>query len=122
MTAIVGVQDDVAMAGQVVVFPRHALAWEIAVWVDVAMVEHQDRKWSLAVGDVHDAGDLQAVTAVSDQVAPVRAVVCKQPTELEVAAVVLLVDQGLHRDRMRLRALGCRWPRAGAGPSRRGRR
>src|SRR5215212_7776825 len=118
MTSIVGVQDDVAVACQVVVFPRHALAWEIAVWVDVAMVEHQDRKWSLAVGDVHDAGDFQAVAAVGDQVAPVPAVVCKQPTELEVAAVILLVDQRLDRDRMRLRTLGCRWFWAWAGPSR----
>ena len=78
------------------------------------MVEHEDRKRTLAIRDVHDTGDGQSVTAVGDDVALVRAVVREQPTHLQVATVVLLVDQRLHRYRMRLgrlsrlRALGWR--------------
>ena len=104
MTSIVGVQHDVAMPRQVVVFPRHALARKIRVRIDVAVVEHEDRKRTLAIRDVHDTGDGQSVTAVGDDVALVRAVVREQPTHLQVTTVVLLVDQRLHRYRMRL---GC---------------
>ena len=50
MTSIVGVQHDVAMPRQVVVLPRHALAREVRVRVDVAVVEHEDRKRTLAIG------------------------------------------------------------------------
>ena len=96
MTSIVGVQHDVAVPRQIVVFPRHALARKIAVRVDVAVVEHEDGKRTLAIRDVHDTGDGQSVTAVGDDVALVRAVVREQPTHLEVTTVVLLVDQRLH--------------------------
>ena len=60
------------------------------------MVEHQDWERTLAVRDVHDAGDGEPVTPVSDDVALVRPVVRQQSSDLEVAAVVLLVDQRLH--------------------------
>ena len=96
MTSIVGVQHDVAVPRQIVVFPGHALARKIAVRVDVAVVEHEDRKRTLAIRDVHDTGDGQSVTAVGDDVALVCAVVREQPTHLEVTTVVLLVDQRLH--------------------------
>src|SRR5215217_3718659 len=105
MTSIVGVQYDVAVAGQIVMFTWHALAREVRVGIDVAVIEHQDWKRSLAVRDVHHARDLEAITPVGDQVALVRAVVAEQPTEPEVAAVVL-IDQRLYRDRMRLGSLG----------------
>ena len=54
-----------------------------------AMVEHQDGKGALAVGDVHDARDLEPVTSVGNDVTLVRAVIAQQPTHLEVATVVL---------------------------------
>jgi hypothetical protein len=60
---------------EVVGFPRHALAREIGVGVDVAMVEHQNRKRSIAIWEVHHTGDLEPVTPVGDQVALVRAIV-----------------------------------------------
>ena len=60
---------------EVVGFPRHASAREIGVGVDVAVVEHQNGKRSIAIWEVHHTGDLEPVTPVGDQVALVRAIV-----------------------------------------------
>ena len=107
VVAVVDVQHDEAASGQVVLLPREALAGDVDVGVDVAVVEHQHRVRALTGRHVHHPGQPQAVTAVADQVALVLAGAAELPPEPQAAAVVLLLDQRLHRDRVRLgRGLG----------------
>ena len=79
MTAIVGMQHDVALPGQVVVFSRHALPGEVGVGSMYPWLSTRTGNGPLPSGTFITRNG-EPITEVGDDVALVRAVVPDQPT------------------------------------------
>lgn len=91
--AIIRVEDGVAAAGKVILFPLETAAIRIDGWVDIAMVENQERERTLATRNVEDAGDSEIATLVGDVVADIAVILGEILANCKVSAGKSLVGK-----------------------------
>jgi len=101
MVAVVGVQHDITVPGEIVLLAPEATTVRIDVGIDVSVVEDERWKGSVAFRHIHDAGDGQPATAIRHEIARVAAVLVEHVAQFEPTAVVSLLDQCLDRHRVR---------------------